>query len=68
MERSDFYGKQEMMTPIGMPFATQEKLVVQSDAHMMGEIIETQVIDQRRYEEFIFSKLTSPKVSDLIAT
>lgn len=65
IQRSYFYTKQDMMSPLGMPFEIKKKVMVQYNTHIMGETIQTLVVkvDQQRCKEFIFLGLASPKVT-----
>ena len=55
--------KQEMTTPLGNTFSTDEQVVAQGDVIYMGKTVESLVVefDQAKYEEFLSSGSKSPK-------
>ena len=59
--------KQEMVTPLGTTFSTDEQAVAQGDITYMGKTIESLVMefDQAKYEEFLSSSSNSPKCNHL---
>ena len=58
-----FSDKQEMATPLGITFSTDEQVVAQGDVTCMGKTVESLVVefDQTKYEEFLSSNSESPR-------
>ena len=58
-----FSNKQEMATPLGITFSTDEQVVAQGDVTFMGRTVESVVMefDQAKYEEFLSSGSKSPR-------
>jgi len=60
-----FSRKQEMATPLGTTFSTDEQVVTQGDVTFMEKTVESLVMefDQVKYEEFISSGSKSLRVA-----
>ena len=52
-----------MATTLGTSFSTDEKVVTQADVKLLGSMVKSlDKFDQEKYEQFLFSDSTSPKV------
>ena len=56
---------QEMATPLGTTFSTDEQVVAQGDVSFMGKMVESLIVkfDQAKYEKFISSDSKSLRVT-----
>jgi len=52
-----------MVTPLGTAFSTDENAMAQSDVQLLGNTVESLVIEfnQEKFEKFLFSDSASPK-------
>ena len=55
---------QEMATPLGTTFSTDEQVITQGDINFIGKTVESVVMkfDQVKYEEFLSSGFKGPRV------
>jgi len=62
---SNFLPIQEMVTPLGTTFSTDEQAVAQGDITFIGKMVESLFVkfDQAKYEEFLSSGSKSPRVA-----